>query len=150
MKLSQLLAIGLSVGALIVFNGCTAKGPQFSAFEKPKPGEANLYVYRKAILFGDGLRPDIHKANMTTKEEDVLSPLQPSGYILETLKPGEYEIWAKTEAKNEVIFKAEADQIYCIQHYITPGFLIGHPQFELQDLAKCESGIKDTKLSIVE
>lgn len=148
MNSKKVITAGFSIAAILFLSGCTAKGPQFSTFEKPKPGEANLYIYRKAILFGDGLRPDIHKTDMSTKEEDILAPLQPNGYIVEMLKPGEYEIWGKTEAKNEVIFKVEADQIYCIQHYVTPGFFIGHPQFELQDLSICEPEIRKTKLSL--
>ena len=42
-----------------IITGCTAKGPQFTEFEKPKEGKSNIYIYRKAIFAGDGLRPTI-------------------------------------------------------------------------------------------
>jgi hypothetical protein len=69
---------------------------------------------------------------------------------MQTLKPGSYQFWGKTEARNEVNLNVEPNQIYCIQFYITPGFFLAHPQFELQDLAKCEPEIKKTKLSLQE
>lgn len=134
---------------LLAFSGC-AKGPQFVSFQKPiKDDEANLYIYRKSMLgYGSGLKPDIHQTNINTNSDDVLPQLQAGGYIMQTLKVGDYQFWAKTEARNEVNLKVEANKIYCIQHYITPGLFIGHPQFELQDLSICEPAIKETKLSL--
>jgi len=142
--LATLVATGLIMG------GCTAKGLQFEKFEKPKQGKSNIYIYRKAIFVGDGLRPDIHNTNLKTNSDKILPKLLPNGYIKETINAGNYKIWAKTEAQNEVVINAKENKNYCIQHYVTPGFFIGHPQFEIQDLAKCEPEIKKTKLSGLE
>lgn len=148
MKLTRIATLGLFISTFLLFSGCTAKGPQFEKFETPKQDEANIYIYRKAIIFGDGLQPDIHQTNLSTNEDKVLPKVLPDGYIMQALKPGEYQFWAKTEAKNEVNVHAEANNIYCIQHYVTPGAFVGHPQFELQDLKTCEVEIKKTKLSL--
>jgi hypothetical protein len=139
--IASLLISGLILG------GCTAKGPQFEKFETPQKGKSNIYIYRKAQFFGDGLRPDIHYTNLKTNSDTVLPKLLPDGYIKETVKAGNYKIWAKTEVQNEVIINAKENKNYCIQHYVTPGFFIGHPQFEIQDLNKCKPEIKKTKLS---
>jgi len=133
----------LIIGGLIL-GGCTAKGPQFKKFEIPSQGKANIYIYRKAQFFGDALFPDIH---ITNTEDKILPRLLLDGYIKEEVDPGTYLIWAKTEARNQVIIKAKKNKNYCIQHYISWGFFIGHPQFELQSLLECEPAIKTTRLS---
>ena len=38
--------------------------------------------------------------------------------------------------------------IYCIEHYISIGFIVGHPQFKIVDIEKCKEEISKTKLSI--
>lgn len=149
MKLSRIFTFGLSMGAILLLSGCSvAKGPQFIEFQKPNKDEANLYIYRKIAFWGGRLRPDMHQKNTKTNKDYVLPDLQRGGYIMQTLKPGSYQFWAKTETKNEVNLNVEPNQIYCIQFYTTPGFLLPHPQFELQDLAECELQIKETKLSL--
>lgn len=148
--MKKIYSISMAIIVLLGFGGC-AKGPQFTEFKKPNKDEANLYVYRKinVLMGGHNLnKPDIHQINTGTHEDDVLPQLQAGGYIMQTLKPGEYQFWAQTEARNEVNLKIEPNKIYCIQHYFTLGFLVPHPQFELQDLSKCETEIKDTKLSL--
>ena len=66
---------------------------------------------------------------------------------MKTVDVGSYRISAKTEVENDILINTESSGIYCIQHYITPGFFVGHPQFESQDLAKCRPEILKTKLS---
>ena len=148
MKKQNAIATLLVTG--LIMGGCTVKGPQFEKFETPKEGKSNIYIYRKAQFFGDGLTPDIHNTNLKTNTDKILPKLLPDGYIKETVSNGNYKIWAKTEAQNEVILDVKVNRNYCIQHYITPGFFIGHPQFEVQDLEKCEPEIKKTKLSGLE
>ncbi len=61
-----------------------------------------------------------------------------------------YKFWAKTEARNEVDLKVDPNQIYCIEHYISIGVIVGHPKFKIVDMAKCEEELKKTKLSVTD
>ncbi|WP_456402770.1 hypothetical protein [Hydrogenimonas sp.] len=132
---------------VVIMGGCSAKGPQFSGFKKPAYGQANVYVYRTSYL-GAALTPDIHKTNLTDYRDEVIGSLKPNGYIMTTLSPGMYKFWARTEAENEVKLRVNPNKIYCIEHYISIGFLVGHPQFKVVDMEKCEREIKKTNLSL--
>ena len=136
-----------STGSTLNSGLSTAKGPQFEKFETAQEGKSNIYIYRKAHLLRNVLIPDIHSENLKTKSDKVLPKLLPDGYIKETVDAGDYKIWAATEVQNEIIINAESKKTYCIQYYITPGFIVDHPQFKLQDISKCEQEIKKTKLS---
>ena len=148
MKKSLLLQSLLTgVVALTIFTGCTAKGPQFTKFEKPKEGKSLVYLYRTSII-GAAVTPTITQRNLNTNVSLSLGNIKPMGYIKTEVNEGNYEFWAKTEAKNEVNIKVEKGKTYCIEHYITIGFFIGHPQFKFVDMAKCEKEIKKTYLSL--
>jgi hypothetical protein len=147
MKIKLMLLSG-AIG-MFIFSGCTAKGPQFSSFEKPKEGNSKVYIYRTS-LFGGAINPDIFQKNLDTNESLLLGEVKSMGYISTEIKPGNYEFWAKTEAKNEVLISAKANETYCIEHYITMGFFIGHPQFKIIPIDKCEREIVTTNLSIKE
>lgn len=137
----------LSLGAMAILSGCAASGPQFVDFEKPKQGNSKVYVYRTSGL-GGAVVPSVHQTNLGTNEDKIIGEVKPSGYISTEIQPGKYQIWAKTEAKNEVYIDAKADEIYCVEHYISFGFFIGHPQFKLIPIEQCKLDIKTTKLSI--
>jgi len=145
----KLIMTVLTSTAILVMSGCSAKGPQFSGFKKPANGKANVYVYRTSYL-GAAITPDIHKTNLSTNSDEVIGSIKPNGYIMTTITPGMYKFWAKTEAENEVKLEADPNKIYCIEHYISIGFVVGHPQFKIVDMEKCKKEIKDTKLSIQE
>jgi len=143
----KLIIIALTSIALLTINGCSAKGPQFSEFEQPTKGQSNVYIYRTSYL-GAKITPDIHKVNLSTNDDEIIGSIKPNGYIMTKITPGMYKFWAKTEAKNEVKLKIDSNKIYCIKHYISMGFIIGHPQFKIVDMEKCKKEIKETKLSI--
>lgn len=145
----SLLLQGLFIGAvsLTLFTGCTAKGPQFTQFEKPKENKSLVYLYRTGIM-GAAVTPTITQKNLDTNLALSLGNIKPMGYIKTEVDEGNYEFWAKTEARNEVNLKVKKGKTYCIEHYITIGFIVGHPQFKLVDMDKCEKEIKKTHLSL--
>ncbi len=138
----KIVLIGFVV---VLVSGCSAKGPQFKGFVQPVAGQSNVYIYRKSYM-GAAVTPDIHQVNLSTKEEKNLGGLKPNGYILTTVEPGTYKFWARTEAKNEVTLKANPGTNYCIEHYISMGFLVGHPQFRIVDMQQCKQDIKKARL----
>ena len=143
----RLLTLVLTGSAIMIMSGCSAKGPQFNGFKEPKKDTANVYIYRIGSL-GGSVTPDIHKVNLKTNKDIVIGNIKPNGYIMTTITPGMTKFWAKTEARNEVNLKADPNKIYCIEHYISMGFFVGHPQFKIVDMEKCKQKIKDTKLSL--
>lgn len=148
MKKSLLLQ-SLIIGAVAftTFTGCTAKGPKFQSFDKPKEDKSLVYLYRTGYL-GAAVTPTITQKNLDTNLSISVGNIKPMGYIKTEVAEGNYEFWAKTEAKNEVNLKVEKGKIYCIEHYISIGFFIGHPQFKLVDMEQCKKEIKETHLSL--
>ena len=142
----KLLKFLLLVGVVIGFSGCAAKGTPFAGFKTPPSGKSNVYIYRTSY-FGAGVAPDIHQTNANTKIDKVLGSLKPKGYLETTVEPGNYIFWARTEAKNEVALNIQPNTNYCVKHYISMGFLVGHPQFNRVDMKTCAEEIKDTKMS---
>ena len=132
---------------VVIFTGCSAKGPAFTEFEKPSEDKSLVYIYRTGII-GGSVTPDIHKKNISTNEDVIIGNVKPSGYIKTEVNEGNYEFWAKTEAKNEANIEVKKGNIYCIEHYISIGFFIGHPQFKIVDIEKCKEEITKTNLSI--
>jgi len=145
----SILFQGVLIGAVAftTFTGCTAKGPQFQEFDKPKEDKSLVYLYRTGVM-GAAVTPTITQKNLDTNLSLSLGSIKPMGYIKTEVDEGNYEFWAKTEAKNEVNLKVEKGKTYCIEHYISMGFFVGHPQFKLVDMVKCEKEIKDTHLSL--
>ncbi len=132
---------------MLVIGGCGAKGPQFSKFQEPNKGEANVYIYRTSYL-GAAVTPTIHQTDLNTSNDKVIGTIKPNGYIMTTITPGMYKFWAKTEAENEVNLEINPNKIYCIEHYISMGFAVGHPQFKIVNMDKCKKDIQGTKLSL--
>ncbi len=145
----RLLTLVLTGSAIMIMSGCSAKGPRFNGFKEPAKGTSNVYIYRTSSM-GAGVTPDIHKTNLKNNKDEIIGSIKPNGYIMTTITPGMYKFWAKTEAENEVKLEADPNKIYCIEHYISMGFVVGHPQFKIVDMEKCKKEIKDTKLSIQE
>ncbi len=142
----KIIILVLTSIAILIISGCSAKGPQFSGFKQPLNGQSNVYIYRTSYL-GAGITPDIHQTNLTNKKDRIIGAIKPNGYIMTTITPGMYKFWAKTEAENEVNLEVVPNKIYCIEHYISIGFVVGHPQFKIVNMEKCKKEIKKTKLS---
>ncbi|ADG92473.1 conserved hypothetical protein [Arcobacter nitrofigilis DSM 7299] len=144
---NKIITLALSGVALFIMSGCSAKGPQFNGFNEPTKGNSNVYIYRTSSL-GAGVTPNIHDTNLEDSTDKIVGNVKPNGYIMTTITPGMHKFWAKTEVTNEVNLNIDPNKIYCIKNYISMGFLVGHPQFEIVDMNKCKDEIKETKLSL--
>lgn len=148
----SILMVWLGVIATLGLTGCgSANGPQFTKFDKPKEGKSLLYIYRGTSILGGGLSPNIHKTDLNASKDEIIGELVLSSYIKTELDVGKkYQIWAKTEAKNEVDIDAKANEIYCVENYFSVGIVIHHPQFKIWPLETCTAEIQKTKLNITE
>jgi hypothetical protein len=147
--MKKLIISGLSFTFVILSTGCSVKadGPQFNGFKTPEKGKSNVYLYRDSY-FAAAVVPEIHQKNLNTNEDKIIGKIKPYGYIVTTVDPAQYQIWAKTEAKNEVNLDVKPNKIYCIKHYISMGFIVGHPKFKIMNMEKCKKEIEKTRLSI--
>lgn len=147
MKLKKYVYSLVAVGLVLFLNGCSAKGPQFKKFVEPTDKQSNIYVYRTSYA-GGAITPDIHLQDLSSNKDVVIGEIKPDGFIVKSVKPGKYLIWAKTEVKNEVALDVKKNKNYCIEHYLSFGFLVGRPQFKEVSMDQCEREIKNTKLSM--
>jgi len=140
--MKKTLLLGLTTGAMIMFSGCGARGPQFTNFEKPKnPNNGMLYIYRKAQLFGDGLTYNV------TINDDYVVKMRLNGYTKKELPKGVVKLYSSTSPLDKTSFKLvlPKNKIICVKSYIGFGLLLGRPKFELVDMKQCKKEIKDTK-----
>lgn len=148
MKKTLLLqSIFTGIVILTIFTGCAAKGPKFTNFKEPPKGKSLVYLYRTSYL-GAVVTPTITQKNLDTNVSLSLGQIKPMGYIKTEVNPGNYDFWAKTEVRNDININVKKEKIYCVENYITLGFLMGHPQFKLIDMDKCKKEIKKTHLSL--
>jgi len=127
------------------FIGCSAKGPKFQSFEKPKnPNNGMLYVYRKAQLVGDALTYPVIAGKY------YIGKMKINGYSNKELPSGITKISASTSIvdKGELFVNIPKNGIVCVKSRIGFGFLVGRPQFELVDMKKCEKEIKTTRKNL--
>ena len=129
MNLKYLISLSFTCTLLAA---CGATGTQFSGITPPSEGQGKIYVYRTASMKGAGIHYNVH-AN-----DNLIGHIRNGGYISAELPPGDYEIWAKTEAKRGVIIPLKADEIQCIKASVGFGALVGRPKFVSVPLEQCE------------
>lgn len=144
MKIAKLAVLGLTLGAVVLFTGCGAKGQQFTGFAKPKENKGLVYVYRPSGFVGGGVYYDIHVTNPSTPDF-IAGELVNGGYVEVDVPTGENEIWGKTEAKSSVTLDIKSGDIHCVKGGVGVGFLVGRPSLEIVDLDKCKVEITETK-----
>lgn len=132
-----------------LFIGCSVKtGAKFSQFDKPQNSKDSLiYIYRPSAFAGSAVDYDvfIENKNLGLKRIGTLG----NGTYLKTLAPAnQYEIWAKTEAKVELLLDVKDRQIYCLKGGVGFGFFIGRPTFEWVGSEQCKKEIAETKISL--
>ncbi|UOP00977.1 hypothetical protein [Kingella potus] len=63
------------------------------------------------------------------------------------LPPGEYDIWAQTEAKRSTLVELKPDETRCVRAGVDMGVWVGRPRLETVSLNECEKGIRNLKQS---
>jgi hypothetical protein len=147
MSVVKVMTACLSISAILLFSGCSAKGQQFVEFKKPQENRGMVYVYRPSSFVGSGVHYDIHATNPTTPDF-IAGELVNGGYVEMDLPSGESEIWGKTEAKASVTLDVKNGEIYCVKGGVGIGFLVGRPNLEIVDMAKCKVEIVETKKAL--
>lgn len=127
--------------AALMLSACAATGTQFDSFKQPSEGQAMLYVYRPKAFVGGGTHFKV-AANDT-----VIGRLRNGGYVEKELPPGEYDVWAQTEAKRSTLVELKPNETRCVRASIDMGVWVGRPHFETVSLNECKKGIQGLKQS---
>ena len=92
--------VSLVVGGILLLSGCSAKGPKFQSFEKPKnPNNGMLYIYRKAQLVGDVLTYSVIAGNY------YMGNMKINGYSNKEIPAGIIKIYASTIHHQRISFR---------------------------------------------
>ncbi|MCS4533388.1 DUF2846 domain-containing protein [Neisseria montereyensis] len=110
--------------------------------EQPAEGQSKIYVYRTKSIKGGAVHFDVN-AN-----ETYIGHLRNGGYIAADVVPGDYEIWARTEAKGGVNIPLKPNEIQCVKASVGFGLLVGRPKFQQVPLEQCQAEITNTVHSI--
>lgn len=135
MNIKRILSIGIA-GTLL--SACSATGTQFAGFTPPAEGQSKIYVYRPSAFKGGGVHYDVH-AN-----DQLIGHIRNGGYISKELIPGDYEIWAKTEARRSVQVPLRPNETQCVKASVGFGAFVGRPKLEWVPMEKCETEIRST------
>ena len=127
------------LGSVIVatfFIGCSAKGPQFHSFEKPKnPNNGMLYVYRKSQLLGSTT------AYSVIAGQYYIGAMKINGYANKELPAGNIKLHTSLSLflKGSLLVHIPKNGIVCVKTYL------GSELFEVVNMKQCKKEIKTTK-----
>ncbi len=99
-----------------------------------------VYIYRPSSFVGGGVSYDVKVG------ETVITTLYSGGYYPYFAKPGELELWAKTEAKSAVTLDVKAGEVYYVKGTVGVGFLVGRPHLIVVPASVGEKEIAECKL----
>jgi hypothetical protein len=140
---------GISIFSL---SGCTAKGPQFQSFQKPKnPNDGIIYVYRPFKFFGIAFKYDVFADRMYHHNEGYyIGKIKVNSYSYKEVPNGIYKVKATTSTLDKTFIKVKVgkNKIICIRTYPGMGVLVGRANFELVDMKTCKKEIKGTRLNL--
>ena len=129
----------LLVGVLLL-GGCATLGPVYRPVDAIPDGMALIYIYRESQFIGAGVAYDVKVG------ETVVTTLHSGGYYPYFVKPGEVELWARTEAKSAVTVDVKAGEVYYVKGEVGVGFFVGRPHLRVVAREKGEKEIKECKL----
>jgi hypothetical protein len=123
---------------ILFLTACAATGTPFQRVSDIPKDKGIVYVYRSGSMLGGAVHYDVHAA------EEVVCDLIRNGYCLYYAKPGELELWGKTESKSSITIDVKSGQEHFVKGGVTMGFLIGRPNFSevnarqgLEEIAGC-------------
>ena len=87
---------------------------------------ATLYVFRQKNLVGSLVSYELH-----VNDSAVCRIKNNSKYVIHLDKPGEVELWARTEQKASVKINVELGKAYYLKCGVKTGLIEGRPELEL-------------------
>jgi hypothetical protein len=124
MKSSKLLLLV----SVLFLAACAASGTPFQRITDIPKDKGLVYVYRPNSILGGAVHYDVHAGN-----DEVICDLIRNGYCIYYSKPGELELWGKTESKSTITVDVKAGQEHFVRGGISMGFFIGRPNFTMTD-----------------
>jgi hypothetical protein len=125
---------------IILISGCATLGPKFAKIEKVPDGTALVYIYRPSSIMGMTVSYDVKVG------EKVIATLHDGGYFPYYVKPGELELWAKTETRAAVTLRVKAGEVHYVKGTVGVGFFVYRPHLTPVPTNVGESEIVECKL----
>ncbi len=145
MNIIRNFAIGiiLCLVASLEFGCTTATGPAFQKISQIPQEKGLVYIYRPDSIMGAAIHYDVYAGDVK------LCDLVRGGYCTYLAKPGELEIWGKTEAKGSVTVDVKAGQEHYVKGGLSVGVFVGHPNLTIVDQIVGSKEIEECKLLTV-
>jgi hypothetical protein len=134
------ISIAIVLLAALLVAGCATLGPAFQKVDKIPEGVGLIYIYRESEFIGGGVNYDVKVG------ETVITTLHNGGYYPYFAKPGEVELWARTETKSAVTVDVKAGEVYYVKGEVGVGFFVGRPHLRVVPREKGEKEIAECKL----
>jgi len=134
------MSIIILLGVALLLSSCASLGPTYQKTDKIPEGTGLVYLYRPSSFIGGCVSYDIKVG------ETVITTLYNGGYYPYFAKPGEVELWAKTESKSSVTLDVKAGQIYYLKGTVGVGFFVGRPHLMVVSTDIGEREIAECKL----
>ncbi len=135
-----IIRIATCLTCVFLIVGCATLGPIYQKTDKIQEGMGLVYIYRPSGFTGGGVSYNVKVG------DTVITTLYNGGYYPYFAKPGELELWAKTEAKSAVTLDVRAGRTYYVKGTVGVGFLVGRPHLMVVPESVGETEIAGCKL----
>lgn len=145
----KVIAIGLSLGAILFLSGCATVpmepkevSARAKSFNPPSEGNAGLYIYRDSML-GAALKKDIWV------DDKCIGESAPHVFFYEDVKGNqEHKISTESEfSPNDLLLKAESGKNYFIRQYIKMGAFVGGANLELMEEEEGKKAVSELEMA---
>ncbi|MBI4490053.1 MAG: DUF2846 domain-containing protein [Deltaproteobacteria bacterium] len=136
-----MIRIAVFLVGVVLISGCAPTlGLTFKKIDKVPERMGLVYIYRPSSFVGGGVSYDVKVG------ETVITTLYNGGYYPYFAKPGELELWARTEAKSAVTLDVKAGEIYYVKGTVGVGFFVGRPHLIVVPKSVGETEIAECQL----
>ncbi len=145
----KVIAIGLSLGAILFLSGCATVpmepkevSTRAKSFNLPSEGTAGIYIYRDSML-GAALKKDIWV------DDKCIGESAPHVFFYEDVKGNqEHKISTESEfSPNDLLVKAESGKNYFIRQYIKMGAFVGGANLELMEEEEGKKAVSELEMA---
>jgi Protein of unknown function (DUF2846) len=130
----------LTLVATLALAGC-ATGPRLSEIEASipplPPDQGRIYFYRKAVFFGDGLRPPV----MLNGEQ--VGKAVPDGFFFVDRPAGSYVVSTSTEVTRTMSIELGKREEKYVRIAVSMGLVVGHLSPELAERGEALADMRD-------